>query len=140
MGTSKTIFIDANYFCGLYNSKDTLNQKSINSSKVLKEKGYKSYVSSYIVVEAMTILSQRVGKNIAILFWEKINNGTIDIIYLDKKLQFESFAIFEKIKNKNISFVDASILALMKKYKINYLLTFDKQLIKEAKKLGIEAL
>lgn len=138
MDQNKSVFIDTNYFCALYNPKDTLNQKSIIFSKLLKEKKYKAYVSNYIIIETLTIISQRVGKNIALTFWGKINEQLIKIIYMDKRLQCQSFKIFKKIRSKNISFVDASIIALIKKHKIDYLLTFDKKLLSLAKTRGIK--
>lgn len=137
---SKKVFIDTNYFCGLYNPKDTLNKQSINASKVIKQKDYDIYVSNYIILESLTIISQRVSKKTALTFWGKIHDKRAKIFYVDKIIQKNSFKIFKKVKSKNFSFVDATTLAFIKKYKINFLLTFDSQLIKIAEKLGIKSL
>ena len=133
----KAVFADTNYFCGLYNPKDTLNKKCEEFSHKLQEEGFKSCVSNYIVLEAMTILSQRVGKKASLSFWKRIYDGTVKVVNIDERLHKRAFKIFKKVRSKNFSFVDASILALMKRYKIDYLLTFDKRLIKVAKRMRL---
>jgi predicted nucleic acid-binding protein len=47
------------------------------------------------------------------------------IVWINRKLEEETWKIFASIKDKNFSYVDASILAVMKKEKISHLLSFD---------------
>ena len=46
--------------------------------------------------------------------------------YIDKDIFEETFEIFIEQKNTKLSFVDCSIITLMRKNNINYLATFDK--------------
>ena len=48
------------------------------------------------------------------------------IFYTDKEIFEETFKIFVKQKNTSFSFVDCSIIALMKNNNIKYLASFDK--------------
>lgn len=142
MVKNKSVFIDSNYFCGIHNLDDTLHNKSKKFRHKLKDKNFKLFVSNYIVSEILTVLSQRVGKTIANEFGANIyqKKGSIKILRTNREIELKSFKIFKKIKSKNFSFVDATNLALIKKHKINFLLTFDSQLIKIAKNFGIKSL
>jgi len=138
----KSIFIDANYFCGFNNRRDTLHEKSKQVFKILRQQEHTLYTSNFIIAEALTVLSQRAGKEVGLKFGQDIFGifSPIKILRTDKKTDLESFNIFKKIKSKDISFVDATNLALMQKYKISYFLTFDQQLLKIAKKFNIQTL
>ncbi len=142
MAIDKTVFIDSCCFCGLNNSKDTLHIKSKLAFSSLRKEEHKLFTSNFIISETITVLSQRAGKKAASKFGEDIFNqdNLIEILRTNISDEINSFNIFKKVKSKNISFVDVSTLALMKKYKINYLLTFDKKLIIEAKKYKIKSL
>jgi len=135
---AKTVFIDTNCFCGIYNSKDSLHLKSKKAFRNLKKQKHRLFTSNYIFAEALTILSQRAAKKISIEFGKDIfrQRSLINILTADLSTDLEAFKIFKKVRSKNLSFVDASILALMKKYKVDYLLTFDERLIRLAKKFG----
>lgn len=135
----KSIFIDTNYFCGLYNLRDSLHSKSREIYEGLKKEKHRLLISNYIIAETLTVLSQGAGKEASLKFGRDIfgQNNLIAILIADLKTDLKSFEIFKKVRSKNFSFVDALILALMKKFKIDYLLTFDKRLIRVAKRFGV---
>lgn len=84
-------------------------------------------LSSFILLEVATILSQRAGKALAIKAVQRLRNpDDFTFIQNTKKLEETSWEIFQKIPNKNMSFVDCSILAILKQERIPSLLTFDK--------------
>jgi predicted nucleic acid-binding protein len=135
MKKNKKVLIDANYFCALNNVNDALFKKAKNLAVKLADKNYRILTLNYIVSEALTVLSLRVGKKAAVNFGRKMfNNQRIQILRVSDKEEKEAFKIFLKVKNKNFSFVDAVILQILKDEKIDYLLTFDKQLKRQAKK------
>lgn len=118
------LFIDTNVICALYNSKDSLNAKAEKVKHLFEE--YKPVLSNFILLETYTILSQRVSKEFAIKFGQDVQREHQYVIYwIDKMLEDEAWKIFASIKDKNFSYVDASILAVMKKEKIGNLLSFD---------------
>lgn len=47
------------------------------------------------------------------------------MIHVDKSLNEASWQIFKDIREKNVSFVDASIIAILRAEDIRWLLTFD---------------
>lgn len=118
------IFIDANFICSLYNPEDSLYKKANDIKRLIKE--FDPALSNFILLEIYTILSQRISKKFAIEFGKRIRQRHQYVLFwVDRKLEDEVWAIFKKIKDKNFSYVDASILAVMQKERINYLLSFD---------------
>lgn len=75
----------------------------------------------------VTILAQRAGRALAIKAGQRLHNtDAFTFIQSATKLDQASWKIFQTINNKNMSFVDCSILATLKQEHIPYLLTFDK--------------
>lgn len=118
------LFVDTNYLCALYNKSDSLHEKTNNISPSLRE--FYIVISNFILLESYTIISQRVSKNHAITFKEDVyNEKYYQIYWIQKSLEDQVWNIFRSIKDKNFSYVDASILAVLKKEKISHLLSFD---------------
>ncbi len=121
---SQPLFIDTNYLCAYYNKLDSLHNKAKIISPSLKE--FNIIISNFILLESYTVISQRVSKKHALLFQEDMyNQKYYSIFWIDKTLEQETWNIFASIKDKNFSYVDASILAAMKNEKITHLLSFD---------------
>ena len=120
----QSIFIDTNFLCALYNEKDALHEKARVIWPTLDEFYYA--VSNFILLEAYTILSQRVSKTQAIFFGNYVRKeNPYMIFWIDRNLENNIWQVFKLIKDKNFSYVDASILAVMKKEKIGHLLSLD---------------
>lgn len=120
----QSLFVDTNYLCALYNKSDSLHEKAKNISPSLNE--FRIVISNFILLESYTIISQRVSKNHVISFKEDMYNEKYYHIYwIQKSSEDQVWGIFRSSRDKNFSYVDASILALLKKEKISHLLSFD---------------
>lgn len=129
------IFIDTNFPCALYNEKDSLHEKARVIWPTLKNFDY--VVSNFILLEAYTILSQRASKVQAIAFGNYIRReNPYTIVWIDRSLEKDIWEIFKQIKDKNFSYVDASILAVIEREKISHLLSFDTGFIQLQKTFG----
>ena len=131
----RSLFVDTNYLCSLYNKSDSLHEKAKHIFPSLHE--FRIAISNFILLESYTVISQRVSKNFAIAFKEDMYNEKYYSIYwMQKSLEDEVWDIFRSIKDKNFSYVDASILAVMKKEKIRNLLSFDTSFVQLKKPFG----
>lgn len=120
----QNIIVDTSVICALYNPKDSLHAKAQRIKPLFTE--YTPVVSNFILLESYTILSQRVSKAFSIAFGKRVREKhSYAIVWIDQKLEDETWEVFKSIKDKNFSYVDASILAVMKKGKIGHLLSFD---------------
>jgi len=122
------IFVDSNFFIALFNLTDSLHPKVLKISRGLKRENPRLYISNFIFLEIVTVLSQRVNRETAVLLGNYLlKDKQLEVIHIDKKLNEITWEIFKSINKKNCSFVDASILAVMKREGIKKLLTFDKE-------------
>lgn len=120
----KSIVVDTNVICALYNPEDSLYEKAQRIKSLFTE--YKPIVSNFILLETYTILSQRISKEFAVSFGKRIREKhSYAVVWIGPKLEEDVWKIFTSIKDKNFSYVDASILAAMKSEKITHLLSFD---------------
>ncbi|MBI4137986.1 MAG: PIN domain-containing protein [Candidatus Wildermuthbacteria bacterium] len=134
-GKSERIFADSNYFIALFNERDALSEKANLISEKLEEQDILLCITNLIFLEIVTVTSVRASKQIA---WEAgkylLSSPRIQILHADEDLQRESWEIFQEITDKNISFVDCSIIASMKTLGISKLLTFDQTDFKKLQK------
>lgn len=133
------VFLDANYLCALYNNNDSLHQKAKEVTIQLEDKAL--IISNFILLETYTVLSQRASKEKAVIFGNFVRSyNPYEIYWIEKNFEEEVWEIFKSIKDKNFSYVDASILAVIKKEKIKYLLTFDDYFKKLEKRFKFEVI
>lgn len=131
------IIVDTNFLCALENPNDSLHDKAIIAKRLTK--GFKLIITNFILLETYTILSQRVSKGFAVSFGERLQEKhPFTLFWIDKRLEEEVWKIFVSIKDKNFSYVDASILAVMNKEKITHLLSFDESFTKLQKQFRFE--
>lgn len=120
------VFVDSNYFIGLFNPEDSLYQKANEIGSRLDRIAKRLVVSNFIFLETVTVLSQKRGRSAALEAGDYLlNSPVVELINIDHKLQQDTWQIFQDINKKNLSFVDSSIIAVMQAESINALLTFD---------------
>ncbi|TSC97166.1 MAG: Uncharacterized protein Greene071421_552 [Parcubacteria group bacterium Greene0714_21] len=121
------LFVDSNYFIALFNERDTLAQKARSISEELDIRPTTLVISSLVFLEIVTITSMRAGRKIAKEAGASLlSRQDIRVIHVDEAIQNEAWNIFQETEEKNISFVDCSIIAAMKAEDISTLLTFDR--------------
>lgn len=136
---TQSIFADTNFLCALENPLDSLHEKAITVNQ--QTIGLSLVVSNFVLLETYTILSQRVSKEFAVGFGQRVQKKHPFIIFwMTKDLEQETWSIFKIIKDKNFSYVDASILAVMQKEKIKHLLCFDESFEKLQKQFGFKVI
>lgn len=132
MDTNSSIFIDTSFLCAFYNKNDSQFDKSNTYIELLNNR--KLYTSNFVLLEAYTVLSQRVSKKVALEFGKIINDiEGITTIRIDESTENNAWEIFEKITDKDMSYVDCSSIAIMHEYSIKQILTFDSHLKKHSK-------
>ena len=126
METSDSVFVDSNYFIALANPEDSQYEKARKVTEELKKNDNTLVISNLIFAEVVTVVSQRRGRGSAVVTGEFLNSDpSARVVHVSPAFQTESWRLFKEIKNKDISFVDASIIATMRAEGIQTLLTFD---------------
>lgn len=130
------VFLDTNVLVALYNKKDLLHKRALKVFKILSAQKARLVISNYVLLEIYTILSQRAGKRKAIEFGRMVRSKKPFLIKrITEELEEKTWEIFKKIKDKNLSFVDCSVIAVVLQEDCQ-LLSFDKKIIKLKKQFG----
>lgn len=132
------VFVDASAYISSLNKKDLNHKKAMSLSQDLFQKGAEFITSNLVVYEVYTILSLKVDKKIAIGFHRKIKEERLSIIYMREEFEEAAWQIFEKEKSKNVSFFDCTSFAIIKKFKINSVFSFDHDFARFSRQEGIK--
>jgi len=122
-------FIDTGVFVAARNKRDINHEKAVNLLReALKGKYGRIYTSDYIFDEAVAVALVRTRKpDIAIDIGNFIlSSKKLRILHVDKLVFMDAWRIFKKYVNKKLSFTDAVSIALMRRYNIDYIMSFDK--------------
>ena len=119
------IFVDASYYISLLKPSDSNHEQALVMAKHHKDE--ELMTSQAVLGEVATVGSQRYSKDATIAFIEGIvRTGTTTIVLERQELVDRAWEIFKSIKSKNISWVDCYSKAIIEAYKIETVLTFDK--------------
>ncbi len=120
------IILDSNIWIAFLNVDDVNHKKA---EKIFEETKEKIILTEYILLETVTVLSQKVDKEVSDRFIDGVvNNRDIEILPSSEEFLNGVIKFYLPKKNKNLSFVDYSLLYLSKKIKV---ITFDKTLQRE---------
>lgn len=129
-------FIDTNIFAAVRDSEDPTHKKAIKLFDYIEKNSIQLFTSSDVIGETVTLLSRKLGKEIAKdWFYDYQKSGIVEI-FIDSGIHAKARDLFFSTKSKNITFIDCSCVIAMKKNKIEYAFTFDKHF----KKLGAKLL
>ena len=117
---NKVIF-DSNVWVALFNEADTTHAKA---NTFIQAQSF-VYLPDFILAEAATVLKYKKDFNAAEKYIEFVlNNNDIEVMYTS--FHFKQFKdAFLDTKRNNLSFIDASLLAMSSEYDV---ITFDKVL------------
>ncbi len=120
------IFIDTGAFISKYIEKDQHHKKSLLKWNTIIHKA-KLFTSNHVIDETITFLLRKTTPPFAM---EKANilykTDVYKILHTDIEIEMSALRVLEKYKDQDLSFTDCMTIALMKKYKINKIFTFDK--------------
>ena len=131
---SQKIFVDTSSFVSLEDNNDPNHTKAIKRASLLHEQKSQLYTSSDVIAETLTVISMKLGKKAAKIFYEGYITSGFTEIFVERDLHQEVRKFFLNVKSKNISFIDCSNVVIMKKHGIAEIFSFDK----DFKKLGVK--
>ena len=139
MDANKKLFVDADAFVALNYLDDSSHNKAVVLSQEVKDLNISLITSDPAFGEAVTVISQRGGLDLAVAFAEDILGGEIEIIEVDSSLRRRALDIFKKQTSKNSRFTDCVNMAIMKERGLNTIFSFDIQYKKNKfKRFGID--
>lgn len=119
------IFVDASYYISLLKPTDSNHKNALASAKRYEDE--KLMTSQAVLGEVATVGSQRYNREATVAFIEGIlHEGTTTIILERLELVDRAWEIFKEVQKKDISWVDCYSWAIIEEYKIEKILTFDR--------------
>jgi len=120
----KCILIDADALVALAKSNDSNHKKATELSSKLQKSGVYYCFSPFTVAEATTVLSYKTSHESAKNFLKQIRKLDVPILELPKKLSTLTDEWFLKQKKKGTSYFDCYNMALLDRYKNQFVAIF----------------
>lgn len=137
---SKLVFIDSNFFIGLYVPTNSLHEQCISLGKKYQNYDLRPCISNYVVSEVLTVLRLKSQQRVVDQVNREFVSGRFKIFHHTQKLDQRALRWFMDDKRQKLSFVDASIITTMQHEGIKILVTFDEHLAKVARGQGFKVL
>jgi predicted nucleic acid-binding protein len=123
--TDFDVLVDSDAFVGLFIEHDAHHQTVQARMQRFATERRKLVTTSFVVAESATVISRVKGQVPARKFLTYVRSGVIPVIFIDEALQQASEWVFLSQENKSISMVDCSNVAVMQKFHIPEILSFD---------------
>lgn len=133
------IFIDSDALFALNNEAEISHKVAQERLKTVFKETPTPYLSTNILIETITMISQRVGKAKAIILLEELRSGKYIVIHPSEDIVLQAEEIFKSIWSKNVSYSDCLSFAIMRSYGIQWVFSFDIHFKKQGfKRVGID--
>ena len=127
MTSNFQVLVDSDAFVGLMIEKDAHHKSSQKIFKRLRAQKAKLLTTSLVVVETATVLSHRVGQDLARAFLvEVVEKGGLPVTQIIDDLYEEALKIFKDQTKKGTSVTDCANVAILKRLNIPEIFSFDK--------------
>lgn len=121
------IFVDSDAFIALIKHNDSNHQRAKLIFEKLQDTTVNFITSNYVFSEVITVLSQRVDHQTAIIFIQNMQSGDNMFVIerIDREAEEKAVQIFINQTSKNVSFVDCTNIALIKQKGLDGIFSFD---------------
>lgn len=120
------LFIDADAFIAIADTNDSNHVHAIELQKRIDHSDIRLYTSQYAIGEAITVISQHGGLQLAILAGTAILTGNITIPNTTQVHMKYALSRMAEQTSKNSRLTDMINMALMDELKIDTIFSFDK--------------
>ena len=117
--------VDSDFLFGLVVINDPHHRVCEKVFSSLKKDDVELLVLNLVLQETATVISKKRSQKESLKFLGLFRKLPTQIVYLDLEIEKTSWGIFESQTKKGTSFVDCVNLAVMEKYKLDGILSFD---------------
>ena len=121
----KKLLADSDFLVGVFRKDDTNHTQSIVLLEQMKDTEVELWTSNLVQQESATVISHRVGMDAVRIYVKKLVMDIQRFVKIDEDLEKRAWKIFLIQTKKGCSFVDCANLAVVEKYKLDGILSFD---------------
>jgi len=126
MNNDAQILVDSDAFVGLLLEKDAHHENSSNLFTEIASQGISIITTSFVIAETATVLSHRVGQELARIFLDEvIEKGKFPTVFVSEPLQQQATEIFKEQESRGTSMTDCVNVALMRQLQLSTIFSFD---------------
>jgi len=127
MRKNANILVDSDAFVALSKKDDTGHKKANALLERLLQKPVVFSTSNYVFSETVTVISQHLGRKQAALFIRELKaaESIFSVYWIDDEIESLAIEIFYNQTSKNVSFVDCTNMAILKKFNVDAIFSFD---------------
>ncbi|MBX3083945.1 MAG: type II toxin-antitoxin system VapC family toxin [Anaerolineae bacterium] len=120
------VLIDSDAFVGWLLPADAHADHATKQFLAFEQSSTAIVTTNWVIAETATVLSHRKGQDLARLFLSMMEEGKFPIIRIDERLEEEAFAVFKTQEKKGTSMTDCANVAVMQRFAISYIYSFDR--------------
>jgi predicted nucleic acid-binding protein len=126
MRRGEATFVDSGAWIALALSRDPLHARARDQWNGLRETGARLHTSVPVVIETFTFLERNANRDVALAWKDSIcAPGIVKILPCELRDLEESWAYFRRKDLHQLSAVDATSFAIMKRARMRVAFTFD---------------
>ena len=123
------VFLDSSFFIAWVVNNDAYHSSADHALIGFKTNKTRLFTSNYVLQETITWIISKAGFATAKVFIDRGSEletaALITVIWIDRLLHQESLEVLQKYRDHPFSFVDASIIAVVKHLKLETIYTTD---------------
>ena len=119
------VFVDTSAFYALMDRSDISYSQAYSLFALLLEKDTFLHTNNYIVIETLALIQSRLGFEAASLWYNDVLS-VVQILWIDKSIHNNAFALWLRSGKRKLSFVDCISFVTMQHYRLKKIFTFDK--------------
>ena len=124
------VFVETSALFALLVETDDNHQAAIAAVPPLRDQGVRLLTSSFVVLEAVTLLQTRVGVAAVRVFYRDVL-PLLDVVWVDEALLHRAMAALLAASHRRISLTDWSSITLMRERGIGRVLGFDEDFARQ---------
>ena len=120
------VFVDTSAWVGLFASRDQHHAAAVDAFEGLRDARRRLSTTDYILTETVSRMRRQSGLEEAERAWDELESGRLaQLDPVDRELRDEARRIFGKYRQIDLSIVDCTSIAAMRRMKVAEIFTFD---------------
>jgi len=120
------ILIDSDALIAIFNRQDALHQKASLILQKIEKYHHVLHFTNLVKQESATVISHRINMKEAIKYLKLLEKTIINQIKVEDDIELSAWEVFCQQTKKGCSFIDCSNIAVINKYHLDGIFSFDK--------------